>query len=120
MPRKQFHASNGGVSCDVTKLDIPAELAYIFSKLPGELEKFLMKDQQPHLIRMRVDSLWCELVSDWTAPHAEHHVTNTSGSVQPIDSHVTLPNDVNDFVFTKYVDVFFAKVSQRTVRGNDV
>ena len=50
MPRKQFHASNGGVSCDVTKLDIPAELAYIFSKLPGELEKLLMKDEQPHVL----------------------------------------------------------------------
>ena len=48
--------------------------------------------------------------TDWTPPHAEHQVTNTAGSVQPVDNHATLPNDVNDFVFTKYVDVFFSKV----------
>ena len=53
--------------------------------------------------------------SDWTPPHSDSHVTHTVGSVEPIETNFRLPEDIDECVFSKYVDVHFSKVSIRSV-----
>lgn len=62
----------------VHHLEIPAELAFIFSKLEG-----------------------------YTAPHTERNLVKVVGGVTGVPPIINLPNDLNQFEFAKFTSVYF-------------
>lgn len=52
------------------------------------------------------------VLPDWTPAHLEHHVVSTPGSVEPIEQEWTLPSDIDDYAFAKYVNGYFSQVRQ--------
>ncbi|CAG0890159.1 unnamed protein product [Cyprideis torosa] len=62
----------------VNQLDIPAELAFIISKL-----------------------------DDWTPPHVEKNIVKVIGRIPSTDILYKLPFDIDYYVFTKFTNVFF-------------
>lgn len=62
----------------VHHLEIPAELAFIFSKLDG-----------------------------YTPPHTERNLVKVVGGVSGIPPIINLPNDLNQFEFAKFTSVYF-------------
>ncbi|CAH1793641.1 unnamed protein product [Owenia fusiformis] len=64
----------------VAKLEIPPELAFIFSKL-----------------------------DDWQPLHVERNVVNVIGNIPPQEYQFLLPKDINSYVFTKYSNTYFSR-----------
>lgn len=65
-------------STTIHHLEIPAELAFIFSKLEG-----------------------------YTAPHTERNLVKVVGGINGVPPNINLPNDLNQFEFAKFTSVYF-------------
>ncbi|ESO87136.1 hypothetical protein LOTGIDRAFT_229291 [Lottia gigantea] len=77
MQREQ-QAKAAKAAASVNNLDIPGELAFVFSKL-----------------------------DDWHMIHHSQHVKTASGDVRPMDMGYKLPVDINSHVFNKFTSVYF-------------
>ncbi|GAB6020238.1 Unconventional myosin-XV [Chamberlinius hualienensis] len=62
----------------VNHLEIPAELAFIYSKL-----------------------------DDWQSPHSERNVIKVVGNIPEQPEPLYLPNDIDQHVFTKFTNIYF-------------
>ncbi|KAK6169157.1 hypothetical protein SNE40_020262 [Patella caerulea] len=78
MQREQQAKAAKAAAANVTNLDIPGELAFVFSKL-----------------------------DDWQLVHNSKHVITAVGDVRPMDMGYKLPVDINSHVFNKFTGVYF-------------
>ncbi|XP_073945591.1 uncharacterized protein [Choristoneura fumiferana] len=72
-------------------LEVPAELAFILSKL-----------------------------DEWQPPHADRNLAKVSGDVYAEDERVQLPRDLEQFAFSKFSSVYFADGGQLSPRKHPI
>ena len=46
------------------------------------------------------------MVVGWQAVHSDRNLVNVVGNPQPNDLHLTLPNDIDAYALTKYVNIY--------------
>lgn len=97
-------------------LEIPAELAFIYSKLDGmsqfnyikktfkfEMKRFKFLFRIIAFIKKHFTCLW----ADWHQMHTERNVVKVVGAVPTAHRDKKLPVDLDHHAFTKFTNIYF-------------
>jgi myosin XV len=84
----------------VNHLEIPAELAFIFSKLDGKFFSFSgILDLETY-----IDAL---VSADWQPTHSERNLVKVVGALPSRSDRYYLPHDIDHHAFTKFTNIYF-------------